>query len=496
MSGQRAKLRLITWASIITLLVGVSAWSHASDDACQGQGIQAGRNITAEIEAEVTAHRVPLPPEMALDLEWYSPNVKSGEFGQIIKGWVRDDLVLLETDKNYLIAVRRTDGSERWRCQLNDTIRYSPSLSRNNVVVNCNNRLVAIERHLGDIRWVLMPKFVMSCDPLVVDPALYPKEYTKNWSPLETIYVGGWDNRFYCMRVQGRKSYFVKHQIASEDFSAPEFDLSYPWHKTNRDAGIITTPIQMRDNLLYYTCSDNRCYAVSDEADEREPYTLLGPPTTSIAVTASAVANAKNSLVTSYYVGSSDNSLYCLDRLTMRKKWSYSSGVTPSGTIMADNPATPLVYFAVDTGKLEALKVNQATQLKTGVSVPESAQLLWETAGCGAITAGPDVVYVGLKCAKDFPGYQGIAAVEKASGKVLWQTPENGFFTNYIEFHNDWANPVTEARIYAITSDNRLVSLKEKVRDTGIKVVKMPVAAKEAPPAAPAKKKEESKDSL
>src|SRR5208283_3041152 len=131
--------------------------------------------------------------------------------------------------------------------------------------------------------------------------------------------------------------------------------------------------------------SDNQCYAFSDQAEDRGSYCLLGAPTTDIAVTAKV--NVKDSRYSSFYVGCSDSGLYCLDRLTMRKKWSYFAGVTPIGSILADNSATPLVYFATSAGKVQALTITMAGQ-QGGINIPESAQALWETPGGGAITVG------------------------------------------------------------------------------------------------------------
>jgi len=192
-----------------------------------------------KLEEEVASRAVPLPSEMNLEVGWYSPHIKVKEAGQIIKGWVREELILLETDKKTLIAVRREDGVERWRCELKDAVRYAPAVSRNNVVVNVNNNLIAIEKTTGEIRWSLTPRFEMSNEPLVIDPPAYPKEYTKAWQTLENIYVGGFDGRFYNVTVRGRMVDYVKAPIGKEGLAAPEFDLYYTWHKTLKSRALI-----------------------------------------------------------------------------------------------------------------------------------------------------------------------------------------------------------------------------------------------------------------
>jgi len=443
----------------------------------------AARDYAKEIEAELAARAVPLPPEMDLDLEWYSPFVDAAKWGRLVKGWVGDDLVLIETDKHNLLCVRRVDGVQKWACELSDAIRYSPSVTRNNVVVNVKNFLVAIHREAGYVRWRLLPSFVMSCSPLVIDPPAYPKEYTKEWKGLETMYAGGWDGRFYCMTVRGRMTLFVKNIIKTDNFSAPEFDLFNNWHKTHKDRGVITANIVMKDNLLYYTSDDHNVCCVSREGVEREPYYLLGIPTTGVSVTASTVANVTNSVLSSVYVGARDDYVYCLDRLTLKKKWTYAPGYLATGNIVPDEAATPMAYVPTADGMLHALQLTPARASKGQgqLETPESCAHAWGlSGGMGVITLSPDTVYVGMQREGELNAYKAIAAVDKSTGKVRWQT-QNPFFAQFLEFPNAWTNAKLAARVYAITADNRLICLKEKIRDTGLQVVKVPAAEPEAP---------------
>jgi outer membrane protein assembly factor BamB len=436
------------------------------------------------LEQEVAQRSVPLPSEMNLDVAWYSPHFDAEENGKIIKGWVREELILLETDKKTLIAIRREDGVERWRCELKDAIRYGPAVSRNNVVVNINNNLVAIEKTTGEIRWSLTPRFQMSNEPLIIDPPAYPKEYVKQWQTLENLYVGGWDGRFYNLTVRGRMVDYVRAPIGKDGLSAPEFDIYYTWHKTLKSRGMITQPTKIRDSIMYYAADDNNVYATNREAEDRDPYYMLDKPSTGVTVTGSTAANVSNSTLSSLYIGARDNNVYCLDRLTLKKKWAFAAGVMPVGNIMADEPATPYVYVATEDGKLHALLVSPAkAPTKTTAETPESYSHAWEVSGAGAISASPSTVYVGLRHEKDHAAYNGVAAVDKASGRVLWSSEggEKAFFTSYIEYQNSWTNAAQPMRLYAITSDNRIVALREKQRDTGVQVVKALEAEKPAP---------------
>ena len=132
------------------------------------------RNLAKEIEDEVAQRAVPMPAGMDLETDWYSPHIDVKSVGKIIKGWVIDEIVLLETDKKSLLCINRADGVQKWRCELSDAIRYTPAVSRNNIVVNVSNYLIGIEKNAGYIRWKLLPNFVMSCSPIIVDPAAYP----------------------------------------------------------------------------------------------------------------------------------------------------------------------------------------------------------------------------------------------------------------------------------------------------------------------------------
>jgi len=461
------------------------------------------RDITAAIEQEVAARAVPVPPQMALDLEWTLPHIDATKFGILQKGWVLNDLILVETSKNFLLAITRADGVLRWVCQLEDFIRYQPSVSRNNVVVNVKNFLVAIHKDAGYVRWKILPKFMMSSAPLVIDPPVYPKGYSDKWQDLEAVYVGGWDGRFYYMTVRARNTNYSKNIRNADQLIAPEFDLYYHWHITHNERGIVAQPIVVKDTLLYYIADDKKVYCISRDREEREPYILLDIPTTNATVTSSSAANVTNSVVSSLYVGARDNSLYCLDRLTLRKKWNYAAGVTPTGNIFADEAATPYVYFAANDGQVHAVEVKPMKISRGQPEVPENFSPAWTVAAEGTLGAGPEMVYLGSGKKGDLAAYGSIKAVDKMSGTVRWEVSGGGkdsFFQQFLEFHNAW-NSGWDARVYAITADNRVLSFKERLRDTGIKVVKPTEAAAPnsrlvgipKPPADPAAPAEEKK---
>ncbi|MCW8132606.1 MAG: PQQ-like beta-propeller repeat protein [Planctomycetota bacterium] len=443
---------------LAALAVALCGWARATE---QQDLIQ-----TSEIEGR----KVVMPPDLKLDLDWYSPSVDPAA-GNIVRGWVKGELVLLETDKNYLICVRREDGTEQWRAILEQELRYEPCVTANNVVVNVKNFLVAIEKRSGEVRWRMLPDFVMSNTPLVIDPAAYPKAYGKDWQNLESIYVGSQNGRMHSVASRGRVTTYVRDRAGSATYAAPDFDLLYPWHKTLPTRMRITTPVKLYDELLYFTAEDKCVYAVNRDGEGREPYTMQGEPVTPITVT-SATA----------YVGSRDFRLYALDRLTLKKKWEYPCGALPLGNIYSDEPTEKtLVCLATENDGVHGLRVTptRGGGKNDALIVPESYEFSWKVPGAtGIVTSSERLVYLGYDRLSGFEAYKQVSCVDKDSGKVVWKSESKGV-RFYIEFQNAWRRTDQPMRLYAVTEDNRLVCYKEKTANLG-PVVEKKAEKKEA----------------
>lgn len=438
----------------------------------------AGRARAVEKEAQVLAsaefegRRVIKPADLKLDLEWYSPIV-GPQAGRMIRGWVSAEVILLETDLHNLIAVRRSDGTELWRVELEGEVRYTPVVSRNNVVVNVKNWLVAVDRREGRIRWRLEPDFVMSGAPLVIDPEVYPKNYTKEWVNQEQVYVGSWHGRLQAMTVRARMASYAPGLVA------PEFELEKTWHRTLPSRGKIVSPLAIVDDLIYFASDDNRCYAYTRDGEGRNPYLLQDLPS-------SQLSTDEDNL----YVGSHDFSMYALDRLTLRRKWSYAAGSPPVGKIFADEPSLDTyVFLPTKEDGVHALKiVRPQVDPNRSAERVESFSFAWKLPADGVVAASESDVVMGVGGFKDFPGYKNIAVVDKATGKVRWKTGEERGVSFYLQFHNAWKSKEGALRIYAVTEDNRLLSFREITGNAG------PVKKKEEAPAAPVApvKKEEA----
>lgn len=415
-----------------------------------------------------------LPAPAGMEVEWQSVPSSAGT---PIKGWVREDLILLETDAHSLIAIRRVDGFHLWHCYLEGAIKFTPSVSRSNVLVNVNNYLMAIDKRGGNIRWKLTPDFIMSADPLLVDPPLYPTEYTKNWQNLETIIVPGWDSRMHSLWSRGHMSTLIKGIRPGEDVIAPNFDLFKQWLKPNKNGAFNLFPTRLRDEMLYYTADNNLLYATNLNGEEQEPYYMMGNACTELTVTNSSI-----------YVGARDTYVYCLDRLLMKKKWAFIPGKLAKGTIFADDPQTPYVYVPLEDNTVHAVQVIPAKPArKNDFETPERFAESWSIPGEGVVTAGPKYVYIGTGRVGDH-AFKSVTAVDKETGKAAWTESSAAQF---LEYPNNWSMRNSGARLYALSGDGRVISYKENKRNTAEVVVKMTKETDSEPKTIPMLKKKE-----
>jgi hypothetical protein len=130
--------------------------------------------------------------------------------------------------------------------------------------------------------------------------------------------------------------------------------------------------------------------------------------------------------------------------------------------------------------------VSPARASKGGGELPERAAEFWKVKGDGTVTAGPLFAYIGSGAVGDH-AYKSVSAVDKATGKVLWT---DSSAAQYLEYQNNWSNRDSGARIYALTSDGRIVSYKEKRRETGVQIAVIPKDPEPEAPKVPVKKAE------
>jgi outer membrane protein assembly factor BamB len=82
--------------------------------------------------------------------------------------------VYVATKAGSLVALRLTDGSERWRTQVGDYVaRTTPALSGNTLFVAAGYALLAIDTETGRERWSVPLRFAGSCSPVVEGELVY-----------------------------------------------------------------------------------------------------------------------------------------------------------------------------------------------------------------------------------------------------------------------------------------------------------------------------------
>jgi outer membrane protein assembly factor BamB len=412
-----------------------------------------------------------------MKLDWYSPLISVSRNGKITRGWVKNDVIILETDRNVLICVDRHLGTERWRLEMEEPMRYEPAVSRHNVIVNIKNVLVAIEKQTGDVRWRIMPNFLMSNAPICFDPGKYPQAYGKNWISLERIYVFDWQAKFRAINVQARDVVYVPGTESRPALAAPEFDLWPAWHITHTSGAVyLDRPFIVHEGMMYYvTDEDRQVHAINEQKEATRPYQLNGRATSMITVNA-----------TNLYVAADNYYVYALDRLSLSKKWAYAPGALGVGHIYADEPvANTYVYVPIEHDGIHALKVIRATGGQGGqIEVPESHELVWKLSSfTGTVGASEEHVYLGRDKTEGFAGFHTVAAVKKETGKIVWESALEGI-SFVLEHHNSWRNEDDKLRLYAVTQDNRIVALKEPTEKVEAVVVR-PVAEESNKPKIP-----------
>jgi hypothetical protein len=247
--------------------------------------------------------------------------------------------------------------------------------------------------------------------------------------------------------------------------------------------------VKYAEGSFAYAAMDRKIRAWTRDGEPRGEYRMQGMPSTPI--TTQVVAGVPYG-----YAGATDGSVYAFNLFTCGRIWNFPMGETPVGHIAVDSPRTPHVCAVGEKSGLLVLRVERIAKFEDDgvvrgpqgdivrVLKPESAEEAWRyPAGRGIVSFSPETIYVGEDVVTDLTqrAYRKMAAIEKSGGRVLWRT--NAANLNFfIEFHNDWLQADEHMRVYAVTSDNRLVSYKEKVVFGGPLTKPSDAQAKQASP--------------
>jgi hypothetical protein len=84
------------------------------------------------------------------------------------------ETVFVATKAGSLIALRLSDGSEKWRAHVGEYVaRTTPALTPDTVFVGAGYALLAIDAESGRERWSVPLRFAGSCSPVVVGDTVY-----------------------------------------------------------------------------------------------------------------------------------------------------------------------------------------------------------------------------------------------------------------------------------------------------------------------------------
>lgn len=169
------------------------------------------------------------------------------ETGQFIQSnpCLAQDIVYFCSGDGNLYAVHVSDGSLKWKAKLEQYASYSPILFNN--IVYAGNHL--FDASTGEN----------------VEPV-----FKKNWPPPLVNSLG---NGFVGMRFDntGESRGYIPHSIGYEHnylykFSEKSGDVVWKLY-----VGInSTSPVVLKDGVIYYTSADNRVHAIDEEIDEKK----------------------------------------------------------------------------------------------------------------------------------------------------------------------------------------------------------------------------------
>jgi outer membrane protein assembly factor BamB len=363
-------------------------------------------------QAQMRITQVEIPDDLLLEYDWSLPFKMAAIKRDGI--WARRDILLVLTTSNSLYAIDRINGKVEWKVDLRARPMYVPTVTATAVYVVVENYIVAIDKVQGQIIWRRQPEFPVSAAPLVLEP---------------NIFIPSWDGKFYCLETIKREKVYVRGATEDTTFKSFEYDLMYRWHHTT--GGHIVAPATEREGVLYFGSEDGFMYSISRDGEMRFQFQTQGK------LICSPVENAATA-----FIGSADFNLYGVDRLTGEEKWHFPSGgdlrqsAVPDGTKYVYVPVLDKGYYCLNavTGR-ELWHIQDATAV-AGIS--------------------PDRVYLLMENNR-------LAAVEKEKGRVTWISLLKGLAFG-VESANKWQDPEDPMRVYLVSKDNVLISLKEQER--------------------------------
>ncbi len=377
-----------------------------------------GNKTETEMEAALEAARranVKLPADLQLKYAWSLP-LKSHLVAK--DGlWVDKDYVVAVAKDHHLHLIRKRDGVVMWMVELDDKPMYRPVITSKAMYVVVKNYIVCIDLAEGEIVWRIQPDFPISSAPIVREP---------------DIYVGSWDNKLYTIEIRSRQRIWHKAKTDEGSFKGMIYYFFPSWHLTTK--GHITADPQEYEGFIYFPSEDGHLYSISRDGDLRYKAATQAPIKAAPAIKGDRA-----------YVGSTDFSLYCFNRLTGSEIWHFPTGADVLKKPYVDR-RSQLVYCPSNKNGV------------FGIKDDKSGRKLWHIEDAEDVLAvGKEIVYLGLRRNR-------LLAVDKRDGTALWISLLRGvrfYATNY----ESWAKG-KPARLYMMLRGNVLVCMEEVANQT------------------------------
>jgi outer membrane protein assembly factor BamB len=309
--------------------------------------------------------------------------------------------LLILTEGNDLIAVRRGNGQALWWLQLGEEPIGPPAYTPYSIYVVVKGALLCIDRNSGDVLWR---------DRLDFPPTPYlDVQETRIGEPF--IFMAAINRVLYAMDV--RKTVWPPKagygSITRKDLMLERHELNIRWRFPTR--GVIEGPIAFKDGFLFAADAERRVYCLN---------TLnvnIGRPKLAWN-TITRGPNGSGVLVRENYVfvASRDRNLYCYSRSSGGEIWRYESGgILTETPVYLKDPVTGAESVCQRGGDGDLFCLDAARGTKR-----------WEIDSGGVIAAldddpeKPDERRASVVVAHP----DGSAtALQFHSGEVLWQLP-------------------------------------------------------------------------
>ena len=368
------------------------------------------------------SYQVSFPADMPLQYIWSIPFERSNIRSDGL--YIFPDSMLVHTTDNWIYHIRKSDGVVLWVVEMigdfDDGI--DPVITEQGVYVVILNEIFFIDRDEGKIIWKLEPNFPISTTPHIIEPL---------------IYAPSWYGKFHCVRVKTRDRVLVPARKGQAVIMERIYQLRSVW-QINTRGYVVQRPEYYKD-VFYFGSEDWNIYSVT--RDGRVRYRQR---------TQDKVLGRGRITPTKLYIGSNDFALYGLNRLTGRPDWKFVTGSFVTDQPYADIKASMVlapsrnngVYGLEDKGK----SFEQLWYLRDAIRV---------------VAVGPKLFYLQLTGKR-------LAAVEKKSGKIRWQSKYGRHFSTMATTPND-INRNEPMRLYAVTRDvpQVLVAFRERDADAG-----------------------------